>query len=85
MFAFLAAHTINFSYGRPKRHVTPEMLVRFPDEETIIPEEDREQQAQETFKLHKERFWMLLKHDEKGKIKKFDQKDWDRIMDKLEN
>ena len=85
MFAFLAASNMNISQKVTKRNVTPEMLVRFSDEIDIISEEERKRQTEETFKLHKEKFWMLLKLNEKGEIKKFDQGDWDRIMDKLEN
>ena len=76
---------MNISGKITKRNVTSEMLVRFSDEIDIISEEERKQQAEETFKFHKEKFWMLLKLTEKGEIKKFDQGDWDRIMDKLEN
>ena len=85
MFSFLAAHNINFSARAPRRRISSKNLIQFPDEIKIIPPEERKQQAEETFKLHKEKFWMLLKLTEKGEIKKFDQGDWDRIMDKLEN
>lgn len=85
MFAFLAAHNINISQKSVKRNVSSEMLVRFPDEIEIISEEERKRQAEETFRIHKEKFWMLLKHNEKGEVKKFDQEDYDRIMRELEN
>lgn len=85
MFAFLAAHNINISQKSVKRNVSPEMLVRFSDETEVISEEERKKQTEETARLHKKKFWMLFELNEKGEIKKFDQGDWDRIMDKLEN
>lgn len=76
---------MNISGKITKRDVSPEMLVRFKDEIVEILPEVREQQAEEAFRFHKEKFWMLLKLNEKGEIKKFDQGDWDRIMTELEN
>ncbi len=51
--------------GQYARHqVKPTDLIRFPDEET--PEEKfdvekRRQEAEETFRLHKQKFWTKIK------------------------
>ena len=68
-----------------KRPVSAKELVRFIDEIERVDPEERKRRAEETFKLHKQKFWTLIRTDESGEAKKFDQADWDKIMNKLEN
>ena len=66
-FAFLAAETVNISGKSVRRPVRAKDLVRFEDDDkakrgpTPADIEQRKQQAMETAKLHKSKFWTKLK------------------------
>lgn len=70
-FAFLAAEVVNISgKSLPRgKHVKPKDLIRFDDDDKAKPMptkaelEIRKRQAMETAKLHKSKFWTLLKDE----------------------
>ena len=76
--AFLASWIINTAGKSYERDISADELVKFKDEvgnEEVKPldPEERRRQADESFMRHKQKAWMLLKVDEDGKIKVFDE------------
>lgn len=76
--AFLASWIINTAGKSYARDISAEELVKFKDEvgkEEVKPlePEERRRQADESFMRHKQKAWTLLKVDEDGKIKVFDE------------
>lgn len=59
-FAFLAATIINL-YS--KRKVDPDRLIKFQDKEMEIDMEKRKQEALETLRYHKSKFWTAIKDE----------------------
>ena len=76
--AFIASWIINTAGKTYKRDISADELIGFKDEikkeeiEPISPEE-RRRKADEAFMLHKQKCWTLLKLDEEGKVKIFDE------------
>lgn len=76
--AFLASWIINTAGKTYKRDISANELVSFKDEvkkEEVKPlsPEERRRQADETFMMHKRKSWMLLKLNDEGKVKAFDE------------
>ncbi len=70
--AWLAAQIINISGRSVKRNVKAKDLISFPDEPraevTPVNIEERRKQALEIVKLHKRKFWTLIKDDSIEKL-----------------
>lgn len=68
---------INTAGKTYRRDITADDLLNFKDEvkrNEIVPltSEERKKQADETFMLHKKKFWMALELDDEGEVKIFD-------------
>lgn len=76
--AFIVSWIINTAGKTYKRDISADDLLNFKDEvkkNEIQPlsEDERRKQADETFMLHKKKFWKLFKLDGEGKVKVFDE------------
>jgi len=74
--AFVASWIINTAGKTYKGDISGNELLNFKDEVrnrevTPLSLEEREKQADETFMLHKRKFWTSLSLDENGKVKVF--------------
>jgi hypothetical protein len=86
--AFVASWIINSAGKTFRGDVSAEKLVQFKDEvqsENVKPidPEERRRQADESFMMHKARAWMLLRSDEAGKVKVFDEEHLNKLKERL--
>jgi len=77
------AHIINISQKSVKHPVRPDHLITFVDEIEILSPEEQEKRTQEILQFHKTKFWSLLKTDEDGKVKIFDEEDYKALHEKM--
>jgi len=76
--AFIASWIINTAGKTYRRDISANELLGFKDEvrnKNVKPPspEERKRQADESFMIHKNKFWMSLGLDEEGKVKIFDE------------
>lgn len=86
--AFIASWIINTAGKTFRGDVSAERLVQFKDEvqsENVKPidPEERRRQADESFMMHKARAWMLLRSDEDGRVKVFDEEHLSKLKERL--
>jgi len=74
--AFITSWIINTAGKTYQRDINANELINFKDEVKKkgikpISQEERKKQADESFMLHKKKFWTRLKTDKDGKVKVF--------------